>query len=145
MIIGICSDHAGVDYKARLFAFLKKKGYTVIDYGTDTPESVDYPDFAHQLARAIESGQVETGVALCGTGNGMAITLNHHPSIRAGLAWNKDIGRLIKEHNHANVLVLPARFISYRTALKTLNAWLEARPEGGRHERRVSKIPVSTH
>ena len=142
MILGICSDHAGVDYKARLADYLKKNGHSVVDYGTDSPESVDYPDFGHRLGRAVEDGEVEAGIAFCGTGNGMAMTLNHHPGVRAGLAWNRDIGRLVKEHNHANVLVLPARFISYRKALGIVNAWLEAAPQGGRHQRRVEKIPL---
>lgn len=142
MTIGICSDHAGVVYKSRLTAYLKRKGFEVVDFGTDSPESMDYPDVAHPLALAVESGQVERGVALCGTGNGMAITLNKHQGIRAGLAWNREVGSLVKRHNDANVLVMPARFVSYRMACAILSAWLESEFEGGRHCRRIEKIPA---
>ena len=141
MKIGICNDHAGVDYKFRLAKLLSSRGIEVVNYGTDTEESVDYPDFAHALASAVESGKVDLGIALCGTGNGMAITLNHHPGIRAGLAWSGEIGRLVKAHNNANVLVLPARFISYRMAAHIVRTWLDTPFEGGRHQRRVEKIP----
>lgn len=140
--IGICSDHAGFEYKSKLIEKLKKRGLEVIDYGTYSTESCDYCDFAHKLAHGIENGEVEAGIALCGTGNGMAMTLNHHPIIRAGLAWNTEIGRLVKQHNNANVLVLPARFISYRMASAVVDAWMESSFEGGRHLRRIEKIPV---
>ena len=142
MIIGICNDHAGVDYKQRLVKYLKGKGHEVVNFGTDTTDSVDYPDFAHALASAVERGEVEKGIALCGTGNGMAITLNKHQGIRAGLAWSGEIGRLVKAHNNANVLVLPARFISYRMAVTIVRTWLESPFEGGRHQGRIDKIPV---
>ena len=122
--------------------WLKKRGLEVIDYGTYSTESCDYCDFAHKLAHGIESGEVEAGIALCGTGNGMAMTLNHHPIIRAGLAWNTSIGKLVKQHNDANVLVLPARFISYRMASAIVDAWMDSTFEGGRHLRRIEKIPV---
>lgn len=140
--IGICSDHAGFEYKSKLVGKLKKRGLEVIDYGTYSTESCDYCDFAHKLAHGIESGEVEVGIALCGTGNGMAMTLNHHPIIRAGLAWNTSIGKLVKQHNDANVLVLPARFISYRMASAIVDAWMDSTFEGGRHLRRIEKIPV---
>ena len=140
MKIGICSDHTGVDYKARLISYLLGKGYQVVNFGTDSPDSCDYPDFAHPLAAALEAGEVDAGIALCGTGNGMAITLNHHPGVRAGLAWNQEIARLVKEHNNANILVLPARFISYRQAVMMVRAWLTAPFAGGRHQRRIGKI-----
>lgn len=142
MKIGICNDHAGVDYKSRLAKMLSARGIEVVNFGTDTTDSVDYPDFAHALASAVESGKVDLGIALCGTGNGMAITLNHHKGIRAGLAWSTEIGRLVKAHNNANVLVLPARFISYRMASLIVRTWLETPFEGGRHERRIEKIPL---
>ena len=138
--IGLCSDHAGLDYKAKLIKKLEKKGFEVVDYGTSSHESCDYCDFAHALAHGIESGEVEKGIALCGTGNGMAITLNHHHGLRAGLAWNVEVGKLIKEHNNAQVLVLPARFVSYRMASAITEAWLESKFEGGRHLRRIEKI-----
>lgn len=140
--IGICSDHAGFEYKSKLVGKLKKRDLEVIDYGTYSTESCDYCDFAHKLAHGIESGEVEAGIALCGTGNGMAMTLNHHPIIRAGLAWNTSIGKLVKQHNDANVLVLPARFISYRMASAIVDAWMDSTFEGGRHLRRIEKIPV---
>ena len=138
--IGLCSDHAGLDYKAKLIKKLEKKGFEVVDYGTSSHESCDYCDFAHALAHGIESGEVEKGIALCGTGNGMAITLNHHHGLRAGLAWNVEVGKLIKKHNNAQVLVLPARFVSYRMASAITEAWLESEFEGGRHLRRIEKI-----
>lgn len=142
MKIGICSDHAGVEYKARLIVYLKKKGFEVVNFGTDSTESMDYADVAHPLASAVEKGEVERGIALCGTGNGMAMTLNHHRGIRAGLAWNQAVGKLVKEHNDANVLVMPARFISYRMATVIVRTWLETEFAGGRHARRIEKIPV---
>ncbi|MBO4434843.1 MAG: ribose 5-phosphate isomerase B [Bacteroidales bacterium] len=141
MIIGICNDHAGVDFKNKLIRLLKARGIEVENFGTDTLESVDYPDYAHALASAVESGKVDLGIAICGTGNGMAITLNKHAGIRAGLAWDKEIGALVKAHNNANVLVLPARFISYRTASLIVRTWLDTPFEGGRHQRRIDKIP----
>jgi len=141
MKIGICNDHAGVEYKCKLVKYLASKGYEVVNFGTDTEDSVDYPAFAHRLADAVESGEVALGIALCGTGNGMAITLNKHQGVRAGLAWGTQIGRLVKEHNNANVLVLPARFISYRLAVAIVKAWLETPFAGGRHQRRIDAIP----
>ena len=142
MKIGICNDHAGVEYKFKLVKMLQKRGIEVVNFGTDTTDSVDYPDFAHKLAYAVENGEVDLGIALCGTGNGMAMTLNHHKGIRAGLAWNTAIGKLVKEHNNANVLVMPARFISYRMAVSIVRAWLTTEFAGGRHQRRIDKIPV---
>lgn len=140
MKIGICSDHAGVEYKAKLISYLLGKGYEVVNYGTDSTESCDYPDFAHPLGSAVESGECNLGIAICGTGNGMAITLNHHKGVRAGLAWNNAVGALVKEHNNANVLVLPARFISYRMAVSIVRTWLTTKFAGGRHQRRIDKI-----
>ena len=140
MKIGICSDHAGFAYKTKLIGYLKKKGYETVDFGTHSEESMDYPDVAHPLALAVEEGKVDCGLAMCGTGNGMAITLNKHKGIRAGLAWNTEVGKLVKAHNNANVLVLPARFISYRMATAIVNSWLETPFEGGRHQRRIDKI-----
>lgn len=142
MKIGICSDHAGVEYKTKLIKYLQGRGIEVVNFGTDTTESMDYPDVAHPLASAVESGSVDLGIALCGTGNGMAITLNKHQGVRAGLAWGTAIGKLVKQHNNANVLVLPARFISYRLAVAIVRAWLDTPFEGGRHQRRIDKIPV---
>ncbi|MBP5572057.1 MAG: RpiB/LacA/LacB family sugar-phosphate isomerase [Bacteroidales bacterium] len=142
MKIGICSDHAGVEYKAKLIGYLKGRGIEVVNFGTDTTDSMDYPDVAHPLASAVEDGSVDLGIALCGTGNGMAITLNKHQGVRAGLAWGTAIGKLVKQHNNANVLVMPARFISYRMCVAIVRAWLDTPFEGGRHQRRIDKIPV---
>lgn len=140
--IGIASDHAGYEMKGFLVGYLGAQGYEVLDFGTDSPESVDYPDYAHPLAEAVESGQVPLGIALCGTGVGMSITLNKHQGIRAGLAWTPEIGALIRRHNNANIVVLPARFITNDEAVAILDAYFSAEFEGGRHQRRIDKIPV---
>ena len=143
MTIGICSDHAGFDYKSRLVKYLKGKGHKVVDFGTDSVQSCDYPDFAHRLARAVEGSEVEAGIAICGTGNGMAITLNHHQGVRAGLAWIPEIAHLCRQHNDANVLVMPGRFIDNKTAGAIMDEFFKTTFEGGRHQRRVEKIPVN--
>lgn len=140
MKIGICADHAGFEYKTKMVAWLTKKGYEVVDFGTDSEASMDYPDVAHPLAEAIVEHEVDCGIAMCGTGNGMAMTLNHHEGVRAGLAWGTEIARLVKEHNNANVIVFPARFISYRMAQEIVKAWMSSNFEGGRHQRRIDKI-----
>ncbi len=142
MKIGICSDHAGVEYKSAIIKHLEAKGHEMVNFGTDSTESMDYPDVAHPLASAVENGEVGLGIALCGTGNGMAITLNKHQGIRAGLAWNVEVGRLVKEHNNANVLVMPARFIPLEDALEIVDAFMEDEFLGGRHLRRIEKIPL---
>ncbi|MCQ2184242.1 MAG: RpiB/LacA/LacB family sugar-phosphate isomerase [Bacteroidales bacterium] len=141
MKLGICNDHAGVEYKFAIIKHLQERGIEVKNFGTDTTDSMDYTDVAHPLASAVESGELEKGIALCGTGNGMAMSLNHHKGIRAGLAWSKEIGALVKQHNNANVLVMPARFISLETALEIVDTWLDEEFAGGRHERRIAKIP----
>ena len=142
MKIGICSDHAGLDYKTRLISYLLGKGYDIVNFGTDSPDSCDYADFAHPMASAVENGEIDCGIALCGTGNGMALALNHHEGIRAGLAWNKEVAHLVKEHNNANVLVMPARFASYQMCNLMVREWLSTEFAGGRHQRRIDKIPV---
>ena len=142
--IGIASDHAGYDMKEFLVGYLDAKGWEVIDFGTDSEQSVDYPDFAHPLANAIEAGELERGIGLCGSGEGMAMTLNKHQGIRAGLVWDKEIAHLIRQHNNANVIVLPARFISYDQAIEFIEEFFATEFEGGRHERRVEKIPVGS-
>ncbi len=142
MTIGICNDHAGVEYKNKLVKYLEGKGYKVVNFGTNTEDSCDYADFAHPLAIAVEKGEVDKGIAICGTGNGMAITLNKHQGIRAGLAWNTAIAHLVKEHNLANVLVMPARFASYRMVVSMVREWLKTEFAGGRHARRIEKIPL---
>lgn len=142
MKIGVCSDHAGFEVKIKLIGYLLSQGFEVVNFGTDSEESCDYPDFAHPLAEAVGSGEVDKGIAICGTGNGMAITLNHHPGIRAGLAWNTSIARMVKSHNDANVLVLPARFVSYRMCQMMVREWMVTEFEGGRHKRRIDKIDL---
>lgn len=140
--IGIASDHAGYEMKEFLVGYLAAKGWDVLDFGPESEESVDYPDFAHPLANAIESGELERGIGLCGSGEGMAITLNKHQGIRAGLVWDKQIAHLIRQHNNANVIVLPARFITNDQAVEFVEEFLATDFEGGRHQRRIEKIPV---
>lgn len=140
--VGLACDHAGFPLKQFVLEYLEKKGYQVKDFGTYSSESVDYPDFAHPLAEAVENGDVYPGIGICGSGEGMAITLNKHQGVRAGLAWNKDIAELIRQHNDANVLVMPGRFIDNNMAAKIMDEFFKANFEGGRHERRTKKIPV---
>ena len=140
--IGIASDHAGYEMKEFLVGYLNSMGYEVLDFGAHSPESVDYADFAHPLAEAIENGELERGVALCGSGEGMTMTLNKHQGIRAGLVWDKQIAHLIRQHNNANVIVLPARFITNDQAVEFVEEFLATDFEGGRHQRRIEKIPV---
>ena len=140
-IIPIASDHAGVDMKKRLVAELKKLGYEPDDIGAQDPNKPDdYPDYAHPLAKEVSTGEVQRGILLCGSGIGMDIVANRYPGVRAALAWEPEIGELSRKHNNSNVLVLPARFMSDDQAVKTMKAWLDAKFEGGRHERRVEKI-----
>ena len=140
---GIACDHAGYEMKEFLVGYLSAMGCEVLDFGTHSPESVDYPDFAHPLAEAIEKGELERGIGLCGSGEGMAMTLNKHQGVRAGLCWEPEVASLIRRHNDANVLVLPARFITNDEAVAILDAFLAAEFEGGRHERRVEKMAVA--
>jgi ribose 5-phosphate isomerase B len=139
--IPIASDHAGVEMKNRLVGELKKLGYEPDDMGAKDPEAPDdYPDYAHPLAKEVSTGQVKRGILLCGSGIGMDIVANRYPGVRAALAWEPEIGELSRKHNNSNVLVLPARFMSEDTAVKTMKAWLGAKFDGGRHERRIEKI-----
>ena len=140
--IGIASDHAGYDLKEFLVGYLDSLGYEVFDYGCDSPESCDYPDYAHPLAFDIEQGTVPCGIAICGTANGISITLNKHQGIRAPVSWTPEIAELARRHNNANVCSLPARFIDNRTAEECVEKFLNTDFEGGRHQRRVEKIPV---
>ena len=140
--IGIACDHAGYQMKEFLVGYLAAKGYDVVDFGCDSEESIDYPDFGHALASAIEAGEMEQGVGLCGSGEGMAMTLNKHQGIRAALCWIPEIAKLSRQHNNSNVLCMPARFISNDEALEMLNIWLETEFEGGRHQRRLDKMPI---
>lgn len=138
--IAIGGDHAGYEYKAKLVEKLEVLGYEVKDFGPFSPASVDYPDYVHPLCSAIESGHFEQGIVICGSGNGVAITANKHQGIRAALCWNEDLAALARQHNNANVLALPARFISYELAEKLAEIFLTTDFEGGRHQNRVSKI-----
>ena len=139
-IVGFACDHAAFDMKELLVGYMAAKGYEVADFGCHSEERCDYADFAHPLAAAVESGEVTFGIALCGSGEGMAMTLNKHKGVRAGLVWRKEIAELIKQHNNANVLVLPARFISNDEAVELVNTFIAAEFEGGRHEARIAKM-----
>ena len=140
--IGIACDHAAYDLKEFLVGYLSTKGFEVKDFGTHSEESCDYPDFAHALGEAIDNGELERGVALCGSGEGISMTLNKHQSVRAALCWIPEIAKLSRQHNNSNVLSMPARFITNDEALEMLNVWLETEFEGGRHQRRLDKMPL---
>lgn len=138
--IAIGCDHAGFPYKQPIIDSLEQKGIQVINYGTDSLDSVDYPDFVHPVANDVESQKADLGIVLCGSGNGVAMTANKHQDIRAALCWQKDLAALARQHNNANVLALPVRFISEEVALDCVNAFIESEFERGRHARRVGKI-----
>jgi ribose 5-phosphate isomerase B len=140
--IPIASDHAGFEMKEKIKAELTSLGYDVQDLGTHSPASTDYPDYAHPVAAEVENGTVKRGVLLCGTGLGMSYAANRHPHVRAAVAWTPEIAALARKHNDANVLVLPARFVSEEDGVAILKAWLDTPFEGGRHERRVEKIEL---
>ena len=144
--IPIASDHAGIEMKDRLVGELKKMGYQPDDIGgKDASKPDDYPDYAHPVAREVSQGEAKRGILLCGSGVGMDIVANRYPGVRAALAWAPAIGELSRKHNDSNVLVLPSRFMSDDQAVATMKAWLDAKFEGGRHERRVEKIePTDT-
>ncbi len=140
--IAIGSDHAGFSAKASVVNMLKKTGYTVLDCGTDSENSVDYPDFIHPVAEAVEMNKADVGIILCGSGNGAAMTANKHPGIRAALAWTKELAALGRQHNDANVLAIPARFVKKKRVKKMVTTFLATAFEGGRHQRRVDKIAL---
>lgn len=140
MKIAIGCDHAGFPYKDGLVAMLQRQGHMVLDFGTHSTESVDYPDFAHAVALAVEGGQAEVGVLICGSGNGVAITANKHQGIRCAVCWNEEIAALARQHNNANVIALPARFVPEILAQAMVRIFLNTGFEGGRHGRRVDKI-----
>ncbi|MDR0544455.1 MAG: ribose 5-phosphate isomerase B [Odoribacteraceae bacterium] len=142
MRIAIACDHAGFEYKERLKRFLRDKGHEVKDFGAPSAESVDYPDMAHPMARAIEAGEFERGITLCGSGNGIAMAANKHAGIRCALCWNEAIVTLARQHNDANACSLPARFITYEEAERIVQLFLSTDFEGGRHQQRVDKIPT---
>lgn len=140
--IGLCSDHAGFELKEQVKTWLESKGLSYQDFGTHSTDSCDYPDYAHPMAQAVEAGNVYPGIAICGTGNGIGMTLNKHQGIRAALCWNAEIAQLARAHNDANVLVMPGRFIAWDEAEKILEVFFATEFEGGRHQRRIDKIPV---
>ncbi|MDG1189308.1 MAG: ribose 5-phosphate isomerase B [Flavobacteriales bacterium] len=138
--IGIACDHAGFEYKEKLVKLLENKGYTVTDYGCFSTESVDYPDYAHSLAKSLESLENSIGIQFCGSGNGINMSANKHQAIRSALCWEVEIAELARLHNNANVCTMPARFISFEKAVEIVNVFLSTDFEGGRHQRRVDKI-----
>lgn len=138
--IAIGADHAGFEYKKELVNWLKGKGYQVSDKGTHDTSSVDYPDFAHPVAEMVENGEAAFGILFCGSANGVAITANKHQGIRAGLCWQNDIAKLVRQHNDANIICLPARFIAFEQAKQMVELFIETPFEGGRHQNRVNKI-----
>ena len=140
--VGLCSDHAGFELKGIIEGYLESKGIPYKDFGTFGTESCDYPDFAHPGAEAVEAGEVYPGIAICGTGNGIGMTLNKHQGIRAALCWNAEIAHLARQHNDANILVMPGRFISTEEADMILTEFFSTKFDGGRHQNRIDKIPV---
>ena len=138
--IAVGSDHAGFEYKEDLISFLEGKGLPFTDFGAHSKDSVDYPDFAHPVATAVEKGEASFGILLCGTANGVAITANKHQGIRAALCWNAEIAVMARQHNDANVISIPVRYVTLELALEMLGIFLDTPFEGGRHEGRVKKI-----
>ncbi len=138
--IAIGGDHAGFEYKRDIIAALEKRGYQIKDFGPYSDASVDYPDFVHPVAAAVESDEADLGILICGSGNGVAMTANKHQGIRAALCWNEELSALARQHNNANIICLPARFIDYTLAEKCVLTFLTTEFEGGRHGRRVDKI-----
>jgi len=139
-IISIGCDHAGYDLKEIIKKQLEEQGNKIVDLGTYSNESVDYPDFAHKVARAVEEGSCDVGILICGSGNGVCMTANKHMNVRAALCWTSEIAALARMHNNANIVCLPARFISVEQAKEIVNTFLQTGFEGGRHERRIKKI-----
>lgn len=140
MKISIGNDHAGPDYKKTIVHYLESKGYEVINHGTDTFDSVDYPDFAHPVGVDVETGKADFGIVICGSGNGIAMTVNKHQGVRAALCWTKEIAALARQHNDANVISIPARFTAVQQAVEMVETFLNTDFEGGRHQNRVNKI-----
>ena len=143
MKIAIGNDHAGTELKLQILRYLEENNHTVINVGTDTDESVDYPDFAHQVGHKVDQGETEKGIVICGSGNGVNITVNKYPGVRSALCWTIEIAALARQHNNANVIAIPARFVSAEMALEMVKVFFETDFEGGRHSRRVDKIPQS--
>jgi ribose 5-phosphate isomerase B len=142
MTISTGNDHAGTDYKFAIVKLLESKGIEVNNYGTDSNESVDYPDFVHPVAKDVVAKKSDFGILICGSANGVAMTANKYQEIRAGLCWTNEIVELIRQHNNANILCIPARYTSIPQALKMVETFLNTEFEGGRHQNRVNKIPA---
>ena len=140
--VALCSDHAGFETKQAVIKYLESQGIPYKDFGTYSTESCDYPDFAHPCAEAVEKGECYPGIAVCGSGEGISITLNKHQGIRAALCWIPEIASLARQHNDANVLAMPGRFVSNDEAIEMVRTFLSTAYEGGRHQRRIDKIPV---
>ena len=143
MIIAIGNDHAGTLYKEAIISYLESKGFTVKNYGTNASDSVDYPDFVHPVASDVSEKRADFGILICGSANGVAMTANKHQKIRAGIFWTKEITALTRQHNNANICCIPARFTAKEQAIEIVETFLNTGFEGGRHERRVDKIPLS--
>ena len=143
MKISIGNDHAGTSYKFEIISILEKAGHTVINHGTDDDSSVDYPDFIHPVAEDVESGKVDFGIVICGSGNGANMTANKHKQVRSALCWTKEIASLARQHNDANILSIPARYTSIPQAVEMVKTFIETSFEGGRHQKRVEKIACS--
>jgi ribose 5-phosphate isomerase B len=143
MKIGIANDHAGYLLKREIKPYLVSHGYEVVDYGSDSETSVDYPDYAHKLAEAVEKKEVDLGISICGSGNGINIAANKHQGIRSALCWMPEISRLARLHNDANICALPGRFLNKEQAIAILEQFLNTQFEGGRHQNRIRKIPLN--
>jgi ribose 5-phosphate isomerase B len=143
MKIAIGNDHAGTELKQQVLRYLEENNHTVINVGTDSDESVDYPDFAHQVGKMVNENETEMGVVICGSGNGVNITVNKYPGVRSALCWTTEIAALARQHNNANVIAIPARFVLNTLALEMVKVFFETDFEGGRHSRRVDKIAQS--
>ena len=143
MTISIGNDHAGTEYKQAIQEYLVAKGFTVNNYGTNTNDSVDYPDFVHPVATDVSEEKVNLGILICGSANGVAMTANKHQNIRAGICWTKEITELTRQHNNANICCIPARFTSLQQAIQIVDIFLNTKFEGGRHQKRIDKIPIS--
>lgn len=143
MKIAIGNDHAGTAYKLAIIGFLKSKNIEVFNYGTDGTDSVDYPDFVHPVAQDVENKKVDFGILICGSANGVAMTANKYQKVRAGLCWTKEIVELVRQHNNANILCIPARYTAIPQAIQMVETFLNTAFEGGRHQKRVDKIPLS--
>jgi ribose 5-phosphate isomerase B len=142
MKIGIASDHAGYDYKNKIKLYLSSKNYIITDFGCNSKDSVDYPDFSHKLSKSIEKKENIFGIQLCGTGNGINMTANKHQGIRAALCWNNEIAEQARLHNNANILTMPARHLEFEKIKQIVDIFLKTKFEGGRHQNRINKIPV---